>query len=172
MVGYTAFGAGNGDAWIMKLDGMANITWQKAYGGTGYDVACSVQQTQDGGYIVAGGTVSFGIGGTTNIWLIKLDASGSITWEKAYGGTGYDVAYSARQTRDGGYILIGRTSSFGAGSDDTWVLKLDASGNITWQKAYGGQGMTEPMLLCRLKKVGISWQGRPLLLVQVIATSG
>ena len=140
MVGYTAFGAGNGDAWIVKLDENGVVTWQKAYGGTGYDVACSVQQTQDGGYIVAGGTVSFGIGGTTNIWLIKLDASGSITWEKAYGGTGYDVAYSARQTRDGGYILIGRTSSFGAGSDDTWVLKLDASGNITWQKAYGGTG--------------------------------
>ena len=138
MVGYTAFGAGNGDAWIMKLDGSGNITWQKAYGGSGYDSAYSVQQTQDGGYIMAGGTVSFG--STVDIWLIKLDGSGNITWEKTYGGTAYDYAYSVQQTQDGGYIMIGRTSSFGAGSDDTWVLKLDGSGNITWQKAYGGAG--------------------------------
>ena len=65
-------------------------------------------------------------------------AGGSITWEKAYGGTGYDVAYSARQTRDGGYILIGRTSSFGAGSDDTWVLKLDAQREYYLAKGLRG----------------------------------
>ena len=136
--GYTeSFGAGSNDAWLLKLDGSGNVTWQKTYGGTAYDYATSSQQTTDGGYIVSGGTESFG-SGSNDIWLLKLDGSGNVAWQKTYGGTALDVFYQAQQTTDGGYIAAGYTTSFGSGSNDIWLLKLDGSGNVTWQKTYGG----------------------------------
>jgi hypothetical protein len=103
--------------------------WAKSYGGIAYDSAYSIQQTSDGGYIVAGITSSFGAG-ETDLWVLKLDSSGSVQWQKTYGGTKGDSAYSIQQTSDGGYIMAGGTSSFGAGETDLWVLKLDADGNI------------------------------------------
>ena len=70
---------------------------------------------------------------------MKLDANGNVTWQKTYGGSsGDDCAHSIQQTSDGGFIVAGATSSYGAGSFDYWVLKLDANGNIIWQKTYGG----------------------------------
>ena len=138
VAGYTeSFGSGSNDAWILKLDEDGNVTWQKTYGGTAYDYATSSQQTTDGGYIVAGGTESFG-SGSNDIWLLKLDGSGNVTWQKTYGGTALDVLYLVQQTTDGGYIAAGYTASFGSGSNDIWLLKLDGSGNVTWQKTYGG----------------------------------
>jgi hypothetical protein len=130
-------GAGNYDTWLLKLDGSGNVSWQITYGGTLADWANSIQQTADGGYIVAGGTRSFGVG-NQDFWLLKLDVSGNVTWEKAYGGTENDDTSFVRQTADGGYIVTGWTYSFGAGNRDIWVLKLDSAGNIAWQKAYGG----------------------------------
>jgi len=120
----------------VKLDSGGNITWQKTYGGTFYDNAYSIQQTTEGGYIIAGSTQSFGVSG--DLWVLKLDNSGDITWQKTYGGSKFDNANSIQQTTDGGYILAGHTWSFGAGYRDFWVLKLDGSGNVTWQKTYGG----------------------------------
>ena len=114
-----------------------SVTWQKTYGGTGYDAAYSIQQTEDGGYIVAGETDSFGAGGR-DAWIMKLDGSGSVTWQKTYGGTGFDYVGSIQQTGDGGYIVTGETDSFSAGGRDAWIMKLDGSGNVTWQKTYGG----------------------------------
>jgi hypothetical protein len=140
VVGWTAsFGAGSNDIWILKLDVSGNVTWEKTYGGTGYDTAYSVQQTREGGYIVAGRTNSFGAG-NDDIWILKLDSNGNVTWQKAYGGTGNEYAFAVRQTLDEGYIVAGYTNSFGAGNDDIWILKLDSNGNVTWQKAYGGTG--------------------------------
>jgi hypothetical protein len=132
-----SFGAGDNDAWILKLDGSGSVTWQKTYGGTGYDYIGSIQQTGDGGYIAVGYTESFGAGGR-DAWIMKLDGSGSVTWQKTYGGTGYDAVYSIQQTEDGGYIVAGETDSFGAGGRDAWIMKLDGSGSVTWQKTYGG----------------------------------
>jgi predicted secreted protein len=134
-----SFGAGGLDVWVLKLDASGNVTWQKTYGGAGIDGANAIQQTTDGGYIVAGLTRSFGAG-LDDVWVLKLDALGAVTWQKTYGGTADDVAYSIQQTTDGGYIVAGRTSSSGAGGMDVWVLKLDALGAVTWQKAYGGAG--------------------------------
>ncbi|MEF3167806.1 MAG: hypothetical protein K6360_00500 [Deltaproteobacteria bacterium] len=137
MAGKTwSFGAGGYDFWVIKLDANGNVAWQKTYGGTNTDEAWSIQQTTDGGYIVAGGTGSFGAGG--DLWVIKLDASGNVAWQKTYGGPRYEYATSIQQTSDGGYIVAGLTYSFGTGDADFWVLKLDASGNVTWQKTYGG----------------------------------
>ena len=136
---YGFLSAGSGDIWAMKLDESGNVTWQKTYGGTDRDVARSIQQTADGGYIVAGSTVSFG-SGDYDWWMLKLDGGGNVTWQKTYGGTQYDFAYSVQQTADGGYIVAGQTDSFGAGGYDAWIMKLEGNGNITWQKTYGGTG--------------------------------
>jgi hypothetical protein len=97
--------------------------------GTFEDGAYYVQQTSDGGYILAGYTSSFGAG-DYGIFLIKTDANGNIIWAKTYRGTDDEQAYSVKQTSDGGYIVAGRTRSFGAGSWDVFLVKTDANGNI------------------------------------------
>ena len=107
----------------------SNEQWAKTYGGLSYDYGKSIQQTDDGGFIVAGLTSSFGAG-KINIWIIKLDKNGAIQWQKTYGGLNYDYADSIQQTSDGGFIIAGFTSSFGAGKTDIWILKLDSIGNI------------------------------------------
>ncbi len=138
VAGYTySFGADDYNIFLIKTDANGNIIWAKTYGGTDEDRAYSVQQTSDGGYIVAGITRSFGAG-LSDILLIKTDANGNIIWAKTYGGTYYDYAYSVQQTSDGGYIVAGYTASFGAGNDDIFLIKTDANGNIIWAKTYGG----------------------------------
>jgi len=106
-----------------------SICWEKTYGGSLNDEARSIQQTRDGGYIVAGYTKSKGAGGY-DFWVLKLDENGEIIWDKTYGGSRTDEAFSIQQTRDGGYIVAGYTWSKGAGGYDFWVLKLDENGNI------------------------------------------
>ncbi len=122
---------------MLKLDSNGEIEWQKTYGGNKYDYAWSIQQTSDGGYIVAGSTYTFGAG-ESDIWVLKLDSNGNVSWQRTYGGNDYDYAWSIQQTSDGGYIVTGSTESFGAGGTDVWVLKLDGNGNVSWQKTYGG----------------------------------
>jgi len=138
VAGWTySFGAGDDDIFLIKTDENGNIQWAKTYGGTNSDPSWFVQQTSDGGYILAGWTISFGAG-NNDILLIKTDANGDIIWAKTYGGTSHDYAYSVQQTSDGGYIVAGRTSSFGAGGYDFFLIKTDANGNIIWAKTYGG----------------------------------
>jgi hypothetical protein len=132
-----SFGAGWFDFFLIKTDAFGNVQWAKTYGGTNHDQAHFVQQTSDGGYIVAGYTYSFGAG-ISDAFLIKTAANGNISWAKTYGGTSADVAYSVRQTSDGGYIVAGETSSFGAGNFDIFLIKTAANGNISWAKTYGG----------------------------------
>jgi len=141
VAGYTqSFGAGMSDVFLIKTDANGNLQWAKTYGGTNYDYAYSVRQTSDGGYIVAGETWSFGAGGV-DIFLIKTNASGNLQWAKTYGGTDWDYAYSVQQTSDGGYIVAGWTFSFGAGYNDVFLIKTNASGNLQWAKTYGGSGV-------------------------------
>jgi len=139
--GTLSFGAGGNDIFLIKTDAFGNVQWAKTYGGTMADEAYSVQQTSDGGYIVAGITWSFGAGG--DILLIKTDANGNVIWAKTYGGTGDDWAYSVQQTSDGGYIVAGKTYSFGAGWYDIFLIKTDAFGNVQWAKTYGEAGAEE-----------------------------
>jgi uncharacterized delta-60 repeat protein len=133
----TSFGAGGYDMFVVKLDSSGNISWSKTIGGTNGDVIFSLQQTSDGGYILGGWTTSFGAGGY-DMFVVKLNSSGNISWSKTIGGTNGDGIYSLQQTSDGGYILGGWTNSFGAGSIDMFVVKLDSSGNISWSKTIGG----------------------------------
>ncbi|HOQ40080.1 MAG TPA: Ig-like domain-containing protein [Fervidobacterium sp.] len=138
VAGYTySFDAGIIDVYILKLDADGGLVWQKTYGGTSIDVAYSIQQTNDGGYIVVGNTQSSGAG-NDNVYVLKLDSNGNLTWEKTFGGTESDYAYSVQQTKDGGYIVGGYTYSFGAGGADAYILKLNSDGDLTWQKTYGG----------------------------------
>jgi uncharacterized delta-60 repeat protein/uncharacterized repeat protein (TIGR02543 family) len=139
----SSFGAGYDNFWVLKLDSDGAVSWQKRYGGAGNDYATSIQQTSDGGYIVAGFTASFGASGD-DFFVLKLNSDGTVAWQKRYGGTADDVANSIFQTSDGGYIVAGETMSFGAGYYDFWVLKLNSDGTVLWQKTYGGASLDHP----------------------------
>jgi len=122
-------GAGGEDFWVIKLDEQGNQVWDRTYGGGGDDKATSLIQTTDGGYAVAGGTTSKGAG-KEDFWVIKLDEQGKEVWDRTYGGSGDDGAWSLIQTTDGGYAVAGGTYSKGAGGADFWVIKLDEQGNL------------------------------------------
>jgi len=126
------------DVYILKLNSKGEVEWQKTFGGEEEDVANSIQQTTDGGYIVAGWTKSFGSGGY-DVYILKLNSKGEIEWQKTFGGASSDGAKSIQQTTDGGYIVAGWTKSFGSGGYDVYILKLNAKGEVEWQKTFGGE---------------------------------
>jgi len=134
-----SFGAGSFDAYLIKTNATGETLWTKTYGGNNYDFAASVQQTSDGGYIIAGMTFSFGAG-LNDVWLIKTDSFGDSLWARTFGGTSMDASYSVQQTIDGGYIIVGWTESFGRSDQDVYLIKTDSSGNDVWAKTYGGSG--------------------------------
>ncbi|MDO8137762.1 MAG: hypothetical protein Q6354_08990 [Candidatus Brocadiales bacterium] len=135
-----SFGTGRDDIWVLKLKSDGTVEWQKTYGGDSWEEAHSIQQTSDGGYIVAGETSSFSSEGdrVANSCVLKLRSDGTVEWYKTYGGNECDEANCVQQTRDGGYIVAGRTHSFRGFDSDFWVLKLRSDGTIEWQKTYGG----------------------------------
>jgi len=146
---------GDSDYWVVKTDAAGNIEWQKTYGGSAFEQVETIAQTADGGYIVGGYSVSgisgnkteANVAGSIDLWIVKLDASGNITWQNAIGGNGSDYLGSIYPTSDGGYI-VGAYSYSGISGDKTeatvgfsadfWILKLNASGNIVWQNTIGG----------------------------------
>ena len=128
------FGAGNADVYLIKTDANGNSLWTKTYGSGGNDFGYSVQQTSDGGYIIAG---SFSAG-FAHVYLIRTDANGDTLWTKTFGGTGDDIGTSVQQTTDGGYIITGWTNSFGAGNSDVYLIKTDTNGDSLWTKTFGG----------------------------------
>jgi hypothetical protein len=99
------------------------VEWEKTFGGRGDDWGFSVQQTSDGGYIIVGSTTSFG-SGEFDVYLIKVDANGNMQWSRTFGGREDDWGSSVQQTRDGGYIIVGETRSYGAGGEDVYLIKL------------------------------------------------
>ncbi len=146
VAGYTYSSDGDivnkrGSLLVLKLTANGTLQWQKTYGGTGIDVANSIIQTKTGELLVAGKTSSIDNDVTNNhgksdYWLLKLDTAGNMIWQKTYGGTEDDFAYDVKQTREGGYILSGSSSSFrNPGSDPEfyyWLIKLDTSGTVQW----------------------------------------
>lgn len=144
---------GNQDGWIIKLNSSGAIEWQKTYGGTGQEELFDIKATSDNGYILAGysfgnnGDVT-GVHGSDDYWILKIDGAGNVQWSKLFGGLYADEAYSVQQTSDSGYVAMGFSTSndgnvsghHGAsnGTTDYWVLRLDAAGNIVWQKSLGG----------------------------------
>ncbi len=189
--GYTSsFGSGQQDAYLVKTYGNGDTTWTRTFGGSSMDGAHFVREAIDGGYVIAGYTETFGGGGknvyliktdtlgtaeltktyTTplmdvayafcetpdngymfvgykngpsgwvkgDLWILKTDALLDTAWTKEYGGAGEDYGISIQATPDGGYIIAGSTSSFGSGGKDVWLVKIDANGDTTWTKTYGG----------------------------------
>ena len=132
-----SYGAGNKDVYLIKTDGNGDSLWTKTFGGTSFDNGISVQQTNDGGYIILGGTESYGAG-NRDIYLIKTDGNGDSLWTKTFGGASQDFGNSVKQTNDGGYIVTGVTESYGAGNKDAYLIKTDASGDSLWTKTFGG----------------------------------
>lgn len=135
----TSFGAGNYDAWLIKTYPNGTQEWNRTFGGVGRELIYSVHQTSDGGYIMAGATGSYGAG-NDDAWLVKTYPNGTQEWSKVFGGSGYDFASSVQQTSDGGYILAGFTASYGAGSNDAWLIKTYPNGTQQWSKTFGGSG--------------------------------
>jgi hypothetical protein len=133
--------SGDYDFLLVKTDASGNVEWNQTYGGTSDDArSTTLVQTGDGGYALAGFKRSRA---TLNVdfWFVKTDASGNIEWNQTYGGPKDDNAFALVQTTDGGYALAGLTSSFGSGGSDFWLVKTDASGNMQWNRTYGGPGM-------------------------------
>lgn len=139
---------GNYDLWLIKIDKNGTMVWDKKLGGSNDEWANFVQETNDGGFIVVGGTESYGVGTdetilgkstlTENLWLIKTDFEGNVEWEKTFGGPDIDEGSSVRETIDGGYIIVGYTTSYGSGANDLWLIKTDSEGNYDWMKTFGG----------------------------------
>jgi hypothetical protein len=144
IVGSTfSFGAGSYDIYVVKADADGEAEWARTYGGTGTDHGRSIQQTLDGGYIIAGYTNSSGAGGY-DVLLIKTDSTGTEDWGYTYGGASDERALSVQQTLpDSGYVVAGWTETYGAGSRDAFVVKVDAGGGLDWGKPYGGTGFEE-----------------------------
>lgn len=142
------------DFWIIKLDATGNIDWQKLFGGSKIDIANSIQQTMDNGYIVAGYTVSNDGDvslkhGVHDYWIIKLDVDGDLMWQRTLGGKRFQWATNVQQTIDGDYIIAGYSDSIDGdvtgnhGHDDYWIVKLNTEGGIVWEKSLGGSGYDE-----------------------------
>ncbi|MEI6091825.1 MAG: T9SS type A sorting domain-containing protein [bacterium] len=137
------------DGEVTKLNSNGSIEWQKTYGGNGFDGAYTIKKTQDNGFILLGFTNSndgdfTGNKGGWDAWVIKIDSTGNLEWQKTLGGSKDDYAYDVELTNDGGYIIAGRTNSNDGdvngnnGDYDGWVIKLNSSGTIEWQKNIGG----------------------------------
>jgi len=128
------FGYGNDDAWVLKLDADGDISWQWAYGNEARELAFSIQQTaSDGGFIFAG-TADTGHPSVDDVWIVKLDATGSVVWQKAYDISKKDMPRSIQQTLDGGYIVAGFSDYNNYDQLKGFILRLDVNGNALWQK--------------------------------------
>jgi hypothetical protein len=116
--------------------------WTRTFGDVGDDVGNFVRQTRDGGFIVVG-TLGYAYGAGGDVYLIKTDAVGDTEWTRIYGGSDCDLGECVQQTSDGGYIICGTTSSFGAGNSDMYAIKTDSVGDTVWTRTFGGAGWDE-----------------------------
>ncbi|MBE0661083.1 MAG: T9SS type A sorting domain-containing protein [Bacteroidales bacterium] len=138
IVGYNAtMESGGFDVWLLKTNSSGDTLWTKKFGGPNNDFGNSVFQTDDGGYVIIGSTVSFGAG-FSDFWIIRTNTVGDSLWSQTYGGIYNDIAFEAQATSDGGYIIAGYTQLQGFNDVNVWLLKLFSNGEIEWSQTYGG----------------------------------
>ena len=150
ITGYTpSSGSGKEDVWLIKTNSKLHWDWLKTFGGPNRDLGLSVQETEDGGYIIAGLTESFGAG-KGDVWLIKTDPKGDREWDRTFGGSNFDSGASVQQTRDGGYIITGYNTTTtdnvrsysrlfnSANIGRVWLIKTDSEGIELWNETFGG----------------------------------
>jgi hypothetical protein len=124
-----SFGAGADDVYLIKTDANGDTLWTRTYGGADHDQGFAVRQTSDGGYVVVGGTFSFGMG-DGDVYLVKTDADGDVVWSRTFGDVYQEYGYDVLQTGDGGYAITGETWSYGAGRSDVYLIKTDSLGSV------------------------------------------
>jgi len=127
--------AGHEHIYLLKTDPEGDTIWTRTLGGDVCAHGYAVEQTTDGGYIVAG---SYDV--TPDVYLVRTDCEGDAIWARTYGGAHSDCGYSVRQSSDGGYVVVGSTDSFGAGTEDVYLIRTDPDGNTLWTRTYGGAG--------------------------------
>jgi hypothetical protein len=148
--GYILLSNIDDDVKLIKTDSDGNEQWNKTYGGIDRDSSGNVKQSVDGGYIFIGRTSSYGAaasvqsiyenGDSDNVWLVKTDSEGNELWNRTFGGSDLDAGSSVQQSKDGGYILLGVTYSYGVGNLDAWLIKTDSNGTELWNRTFGGPG--------------------------------
>ncbi len=142
--GYIIAGAAGGpsplamDVYLIKTDSIGDTLWTRTYGGLYQDEGYAVQQTSDGGYIIAG---FYGWLNDPDFYLVKTDEYGDTLWTKTYGGTGIEISHSVQQTSDNGYIVVGYTDSYGGGNGDVYLVKTHETGDTLWTRTFGGTEM-------------------------------
>jgi hypothetical protein len=143
---------GSYDFWIVKIDTEGTLIWEKSFGGSEIDIAYAIARSTDGNYVIVGdvrstdGDISNAYG-NADLWVIKIDANGTLLWENSFGGSGFDTARGIEASLDGGILVSGATRSSdnnisqNFGQNDFWIIKLSASGNLIWEKSFGGSGI-------------------------------
>lgn len=140
VTGHTeSFGAGDCDAYCMKLTKEGKRLWFKTYGGISDDVSVSVVESADSGFVFVGNTANFGAQ-QRDIYFVKINNIGDTVWTKHYGGAGTEYGYGLKRMPNGGYIAVGMTNSFGAGKEDGYIVRINETGDTLWTKTIGGAG--------------------------------
>ncbi len=157
--GYTfSYSAGNEDIYLVKLSSSGLIQWTKTIGGTEVDIARSIIQSTDGGYVIAGDSYNIGTA-TADFQILKTDAAGTIQWIRTINRAAYDYATSIVQTSDGGYAIGGMSATGGVFSGDMFNVKLNSSGTHQWSKTYGGSHDEVTYCIIKTTDGGLAFAG-------------
>ena len=130
---------GNSSCYLLKVNNKGEFEWDRSFGGSLNDQGFFLISANDGGFVITGVTRSQN-DSSGDLWLIKVNNTGEILWEKTFGGENFESGRSLQQTSDEGYIIVGQTESFGNGNNDAYLLKTDSQGNEIWSRTYGGSG--------------------------------
>jgi hypothetical protein len=136
-----SYGNPGHDFWLLKTNSTGAEEWNHTYGGTGTDASWkpfSTHQTSDDGYVICGYETSFGSDGSYDAWVVKTDSMGIEQWNRTFGGLGSENGNGIQETKDGGFILVGETTTYGGGGTDLWLIKMNSTGDEEWNKTFGG----------------------------------
>ena len=140
IVGYTfSFGFGNSDVYAVCINEKGEMIWSNTYGGAGWEYGYDICNSNNGGYLLTGYSTSYNTDNSKDVFIVKINENGDESWSKTYGGSGLDIGKSICRSDDG-YMICGYTESFGAGENDIYIIHIDESGNVLWEKQFGGTG--------------------------------